>query len=98
MSETATKTRTIAARSVDLTKVYGVGDAEVRALDGVTIDLYAGEYTAVMGPSGSGKSTLMHCMAALDTPTAGTVVVDGVDVSTLKDAALTRLRRDRIGF
>ncbi len=60
-----------AARVVDLTKVYGTGDAEVRALDGVSLDIAAGEFTAVMGPSGSGKSTLMHCCAALDVPTTG---------------------------
>jgi putative ABC transport system ATP-binding protein len=89
---------TIAARSVDLTKVYGEGDAEVRALDGVTIQMYDGEFTAVMGPSGSGKSTLMHCMAALDTPTGGHVYIGDVELSTLKDRALTELRRDRVGF
>jgi putative ABC transport system ATP-binding protein len=90
--------RTVAARAQDLTKVYGEGQAEVRALDGITIDLYAREFTAVMGPSGSGKSTLMHCCAALDTPTSGTVTVDGVELGGLKDKALTRLRRDRVGF
>lgn len=89
---------TIAARAVDLTKVYGLGDAEVRALDGVNVDIYAGEFTAVMGPSGSGKSTLVHCMAALDTPTSGAVYLGGTELAHLKDKALTELRRDRIGF
>jgi putative ABC transport system ATP-binding protein len=90
--------RTVAARVQDLTKVYGEGLAEVRALDGITIDLHSREFTAVMGPSGSGKSTLMHCCAALDSPTSGTVTVDGVELAGLKDKELTRLRRDRIGF
>ncbi|GAA1960576.1 ABC transporter ATP-binding protein [Nocardioides panacihumi] len=88
----------VAARTVDLHKTYGSGDSEVRALDGVTIDLYAGQFTAVMGPSGSGKSTLMHCLAALDAPTSGDAVVDGVTLSTLKDSQLTTLRREKIGF
>jgi len=87
-----------AARVVDLTKVYGTGGAEVHALDGVTLDLYAGEFTAVMGPSGSGKSTLMHCCAALDSATSGQVYIGNVDLSRLNDKALTRLRRDEIGF
>ena len=90
--------QSIAARTMDLTKVYGKGDAEVRALDGVTVDIYAGEFTAVMGPSGSGKSTLVHCMAALDTPTSGTVYLGETELGHLKDKALTELRRDRIGF
>ena len=90
--------RTVAARTADLTKVYGKDDAEVRALDGVSVEIHEGEFTAIMGPSGSGKSTLMHCMAALDTPTAGTVHVGDVELSTLKDKALTELRRDRVGF
>ena len=89
---------TVAARAVDLRKTYGSGDSEVRALDGVTLDLYAGQFTAVMGPSGSGKSTLMHCLAALDAPTSGEAFVDGVALSTLNDARLTTLRRERIGF
>ncbi|WP_414690956.1 ABC transporter ATP-binding protein [Nocardioides sp.] len=88
----------VAASARDLHKTYGSGDSEVRALDGVTIDFRAGEFTAIMGPSGSGKSTLMHCLAALDTPTAGGVVVDGVEVGSLGDKALTKLRRERIGF
>jgi putative ABC transport system ATP-binding protein len=87
-----------ATRAVDLTKVYGSGQSEVRALDGVTIDLEARKFTAIMGPSGSGKSTLMHCLAALDTPTAGTIEVAGTSLSGLSDKALTALRRERIGF
>ncbi|HEX8497545.1 MAG TPA: ABC transporter ATP-binding protein [Actinomycetales bacterium] len=81
-----------------LVKVYGKGDAQVRALNGVDVDLGRGRFTAILGPSGSGKSTLMHCMAALDAPTSGSVVIDGVEVAGLKDTALTKLRRDRIGF
>ncbi len=87
-----------AARAVDLRKTYGSGDSEVRALDGVSIDLAAREFTAIMGPSGSGKSTLMHCLAALDTPTSGQVVIGDTDLSRLRDKALTALRRDQIGF
>jgi putative ABC transport system ATP-binding protein len=90
--------RPAAARVIDLVKSYGTGEAQVQALDGVTLDLEAGVFTAIMGPSGSGKSTLMHCMAALDTPSAGRVIIDGIDISHLKDKALTRLRRDRLGF
>jgi putative ABC transport system ATP-binding protein len=88
----------IAVRVSDLRKTYGSGQAEVRALDGVTLDLHAGEFTAIMGPSGSGKSTLMHCCAALDDATSGTVVLGDTDLSHLNDKALTRLRRDRVGF
>ena len=79
MSErpTGEAARGVAASAHDLVKTYGKGEAEVRALDGVTVDLMQGEFTAVMGPSGSGKSTLMHCLAALDTPTSGEAVVDG---------------------
>lgn len=87
-----------AARMVDLTKVYGKGGAEVRALDGVTLELCQGEFTAIMGPSGSGKSTLMHCCAALDSPTSGQVYIGATELGELGDRALTRLRRDQIGF
>ncbi|HEX5533429.1 MAG TPA: ABC transporter ATP-binding protein [Actinomycetales bacterium] len=88
----------VVARARDLTKIYGEGDAQVNALAGVSADFRRGELTAIMGPSGSGKSTFMHCMAALDIPTSGSVEIDGVEVAGLKDKALTRLRRDRIGF
>jgi putative ABC transport system ATP-binding protein len=88
----------VAARAVDVRKVYGEGDASVAALDGVSIDFAAGEFTAVMGPSGSGKSTLMHCMAALDSVTSGTVSLGDTDLSELGDKQLTLLRRDKIGF
>ena len=90
--------RAVAARTVDLRKVYGEGEAAVEALAGVSIDFYAAEFTAVMGASGSGKSTLMHCMAALDSPTAGQVLLGDTDLSSLKDKALTELRRDKVGF
>src|SRR6478609_5582617 len=87
-----------AARVRNLTKTYGSGHALVRALDDVSLDIAAGEFTAVMGPSGSGKSTLMHCCAALDTADSGSVFIGEQDLTQLKDKALTRLRRDQIGF
>jgi putative ABC transport system ATP-binding protein len=88
----------VVARAEGLSKVYGTGEAAVVALDDVTVEFRRGRLTAIMGPSGSGKSTLMHCMAALDAPTSGRVVIDGVDIGGLKDKALTMLRRDRLGF
>jgi putative ABC transport system ATP-binding protein len=88
----------VVAQAIDLRKVYGEGEAQVVALAGVSVEFERGKMTAIMGPSGSGKSTLMHLMAALDRPSGGQVVVDGVQVQTLKDKALTRLRRDRLGF
>src|SRR5262245_12521866 len=87
-----------AARAVGATKVYGKGDSAVRALDGIDVEFAAGRFTAIMGPSGSGKSTLMHSLAGLDDLTSGHVFVGDVDLTTLKDKQLTRLRRDRIGF
>ena len=81
-----------------VSKIYGSGDAQVRALDDVSVGFGAGEFTAIMGPSGSGKSTMMHILAGLDAPTAGHVFVEDTDITALKDTALTKLRRDRIGF
>jgi putative ABC transport system ATP-binding protein len=88
----------VVAQAFDLTKVYGEGEAQLVALAGVSVAFARGRMTAIMGPSGSGKSTLMHCMAALDSPTSGRIVIDGVDIGSLKDRALTRLRRERLGF
>ncbi|MFP3900464.1 MAG: ABC transporter ATP-binding protein [Acidimicrobiia bacterium] len=88
----------VAARAVDATKVYGWGDTAVVALDGVSVELPASRFTAVMGPSGSGKSTLVHCVAGLDSLTEGRVLIGDVDLGTLSDRELTLLRRDRIGF
>jgi putative ABC transport system ATP-binding protein len=89
---------TPAAHCVDLRKTYGIGDATVHALAGVTVTFARGHFTAVMGPSGSGKSTLMHCMAGLDRPTSGQAFVGDLDLGTLDDTGLTQMRRDRVGF
>jgi putative ABC transport system ATP-binding protein len=98
MSVPAPATPGVAARAVDLRKIYGQGDAAVQALRGVSVDFAAAEFTAIMGPSGSGKSTLLHCMAGLDTPTSGNVLIGDVDLTTLSEKALTKLRRDKVGF
>ena len=82
----------------DLRKIYGSGDTEVRALDGVNLTVENGEFVAVVGTSGSGKSTLLHMLGGLDRPTSGQVFVDGKDIFTLKDEALTIFRRRKIGF
>jgi putative ABC transport system ATP-binding protein len=87
-----------AARALGAYKIYGQGDTEVRALDGVTIEFNRGEFTAIMGPSGSGKSTLMHCMAGLDTLSGGQVFIGGTDLGALDEKSLTLLRRDKVGF
>ncbi len=84
--------------ATDLRRRYGEGEAAVDALDGVTVGFDRGRFTAIMGPSGSGKSTLMHVLAGLDRPTGGSVVVDGSELAELDDAALTALRRDKLGF
>jgi putative ABC transport system ATP-binding protein len=88
----------VVVAATDLTKVYGEGESEVRALDGVSISFPSGQLAAVMGPSGSGKSTLMHILAGLDRPTSGSVVVDGVELAGLSDQKLTLLRRAKVGF
>jgi putative ABC transport system ATP-binding protein len=88
----------VAARARGLTKAYGSGETAVVALHSVDVDIVRGRFTAVMGPSGSGKSTLMHCLAGLDTVTAGQVWLGGTEITGLKERELTRLRRDRIGF
>ncbi|MDP9329705.1 MAG: ABC transporter ATP-binding protein [Actinomycetota bacterium] len=87
-----------AARAVELTKIYGAGDAAVEALHAVSAEFRAGKFTAIMGASGSGKSTLLHCLAGLDPPTSGSVFIGDVDLTRLKDRQLTELRRDKIGF
>jgi putative ABC transport system ATP-binding protein len=84
--------------AVEVTRRYGEGEAAVDALRGVSVDLPAAGFTAIMGPSGSGKSTLMHILAGLDRPTSGTVVIDGVELGALDDRDLTDLRRDNVGF
>ncbi len=89
---------TAAARAVGATKRYGSGDAAVTALDAVSVDFNAHQFTAIMGPSGSGKSTLMHLVAGLDTLTSGSVFIGDTDLSGLDDRKLTMLRRDKIGF
>jgi putative ABC transport system ATP-binding protein len=84
--------------AADVTRVYGEGEAAVRALDGVTVGFPKSRFTAIMGPSGSGKSTLMHILAGLDRPTSGSVVLDDVEITDLDDRRLTELRRERVGF
>ncbi|MBH0775811.1 ABC transporter ATP-binding protein [Nocardia bovistercoris] len=88
----------VAARAIDVSKIYGSGDTKVTALDKVSAEFAAGEFTAIMGPSGSGKSTLMHCLAGLDSATSGAVRIGDTDLTNLSDKQMTRLRRDRIGF
>lgn len=98
MTVNETKAGTAAASVTGITKVYGSGEAAVAALDGIDLDIYVHDFTAIMGPSGSGKSTLLHCMAGLDIPTAGEVRIGGQSLSTMKNRELTMLRRDQLGF
>jgi putative ABC transport system ATP-binding protein len=88
----------IAARAVDASKVYGQGEAEVRALDHISVEFASHQFTAIMGPSGSGKSTLLHCLAGLDRVTSGQVFIGDVEISASSEKQLTLVRRDRIGF
>jgi putative ABC transport system ATP-binding protein len=88
----------IAIRTLDVGKSYGGGETRIDALADVSVDFGQGRFTAIMGPSGSGKSTLLHCLAGLDRPTTGQVLLGAVDLTQLPEKALTHLRRDRIGF
>ncbi|MGP9693839.1 ABC transporter ATP-binding protein [Brachybacterium sp. AOP25-B2-12] len=108
MSPSATHSATVPAaaptpegpvlRARGLRRTYGSGESQVRALDGVDLEIGRGEFTAIMGPSGSGKSTLLHTIAGLDAVDAGSILLDGTDLTQLSDTALTLLRRERIGF
>src|SRR5919109_2463 len=89
---------TLAARAIQVTKIYGQGQTEVRALDNLSGDIPAGRFTAIMGPSGSGKSTLLHCLAGLDRITSGRIFIGDVELNTLSEKQLTLLRRDKVGF
>jgi putative ABC transport system ATP-binding protein len=98
VTATVTTGAAIAARAVDVWKVYGSGEAQVIALNGVSVDLAQGHFTAIMGPSGSGKSTLMHCLAGLDSVTRGDVFIGDTRLTGLSDGDLTTLRRTKVGF
>jgi putative ABC transport system ATP-binding protein len=98
MVATSAPPRTAAAGAVHATKVYGTGQAAVRALDEVDVSFERGRFTAIMGPSGSGKSTLLHCLAGLDELTSGAVYLGDVELGSLSEKQLTVLRRDRVGF
>lgn len=88
----------IAARADSASKIYGIGESEVRALDNVSVGFERGKFSAIMGPSGSGKSTLMHCVAGLDSLTSGNVFIGEIDLSQLSDKEITKLRREKVGF
>jgi putative ABC transport system ATP-binding protein len=100
-ASTASQTAPIgqaAAGAVDACKIYGIGDSQVRALDGVTVSFETGKFTAIMGPSGSGKSTLLHCLAGLDELTSGATYIGDTYLASLGDKELTELRRTKVGF
>jgi putative ABC transport system ATP-binding protein len=96
-SEPTAQTR-VAARAIDARKIYGSGEAEVRALDGIDVEFAAGVFTAIMGASGSGKSTLLHCLAGLDRVTSGKIFLGDTEISACSEKELTLVRRDQIGF
>ncbi len=98
MTEHSIPTGTAIVSLRRVSKYYGEGEAQVRALDGVDVDFQKGKFTAIMGASGSGKSTMMHVLAGLDSVTSGTVAIEGIEITGLNDNDLTRVRRDRIGF
>jgi putative ABC transport system ATP-binding protein len=99
MTSTALLTTTAtAARATGVTKAYGEGDAQVLALDDVSVDIESGRFTAIMGPSGSGKSTLLHVLAGLDRPTSGQIHIGDTEITGMDDKQLTLLRRDKVGF
>jgi putative ABC transport system ATP-binding protein len=88
----------VAARAIDASKIYGSGEAEVRALNAINVEFQTGRLTAIMGPSGSGKSTLLHCMAGLDRLTSGQIFLGDTDISRASEKELTLIRRDQLGF
>jgi putative ABC transport system ATP-binding protein len=98
VSESRTTPTKVAARAVNASKIYGSGEAEVRALDGISVEFADSAFTAIMGPSGSGKSTLLHCLAGLDRVTGGQIFLGDVEISAANEKQLTLIRRDRIGF
>lgn len=98
MTDTPPPPLAVAAQAINASKIYGSGDTEVRALDGVDVTFPVGQFTAIMGPSGSGKSTLMHCMAGLDSLTSGEVLIGPTSLGMLNERDLTLLRRDSVGF
>jgi len=99
MTETLTpQSVDVAARAIDASKIYGSGEAEVRALNAISVQFQTSRLTAIMGPSGSGKSTLLHCMAGLDRLTSGQILLGDVDISRAGEKELTLIRRDKLGF